>query len=97
MKKITLMILSLMFQLGARAAVNLSDYYSELSEGTFYLYNVTAKLFLTSNPTMSDSPSSGITLKELEDERYTLAPTSGGYLKIGVWGGQYLCSGNLWE
>lgn len=94
MKKITLMILSLMFQLGARAAVNLSDYYSELSEGTFYLYNVTAKLFLTSNPTMSDSPSSGITLKELEDERYTLAPTSGGYLKIGVWGGQYLWNNN---
>lgn len=90
MRKITLMILALMFQLGARAAVNLSDYYSGLSEGTFYLYNVTAEQFLTSAPAMSDSPSSEIKLTKLDDGRYTLAPTSGGYLKIGVWDSQYL-------
>ena len=69
-----------------------SDYYSEVSAGTYYLYNVEQTQFLVrlSNnfPGLSNAPAE-VTLTK-KGNGYTIMFSDGKYLKTGYWNNQYL-------
>lgn len=90
-----LLLFILLSTLKARATVEIpSDYFSDMTAGSFFLYNVTQQQFLTGSPAMSDTPAS-MTVAAVGGSTYSIAPASGGYLKMGLYGGQYLWN-NAW-
>lgn len=80
--------------MGAKAELIPASYYSEPAGGTFYLYNVTQQQFLTGSPAMSATPVA-MTLSVVDENKYSIAPTSGGFLKMGYHNNQYLWN-NAW-
>lgn len=71
-----------------------SNYFSEVTEGTFYLYNVNQNQFLVrlSNnfPGLSNSPAE-VTVKRVgTTSKFTIMFADGKYLKTGYWNNQYL-------
>ena len=94
-KELFLMFVTAMLSvMGAKAEVIPASYYSEPAGGTFYLYNVTQQQFLTGSPAMSATPVA-MTLSVVDENKYSIAPTSGGFLKMGYWNNQYLWN-NAW-
>lgn len=94
MKKFLLLLNALISVFVVKANVIPSAYYSEVAAGEFYLYNVTQQQFLTGSPAMSATPVA-MTLAVVDENKYSIAPTSGGFLKMGYWNNQYLWN-NSW-
>ena len=94
MKRFFLLLNALISVFAVKAEVIPSAYYSEVAAGVFYLYNVSQQQFLTGSPTMSATPVA-MTLAEVNENKFSIAPTSGGYLKMGYWNNQYLWN-NSW-
>jgi len=76
----------------AHADILSTDYYSEVSAGTFYLYNVKQGKFmerLSNNfPNLNTVPSEVKIAKQADG--YTIMFPDGKYLKTGYWNNQYL-------
>ena len=94
MKRFLLLLNALISVFVVKANVIPSAYYSEVAAGEFYLYNVTQQQFLTGSPAMSATPVA-MTLSVVDENKYSIAPTSGGFLKMGYWNNQYLWN-NSW-
>ena len=94
MKRFLLLLNALISVFVVKANVIPSAYYSEVAAGEFYLYNVTQQQFLTGSPAMSATPVA-MTLAVVDENKYSIAPTSGGFLKMGYWNNQYLWN-NSW-
>lgn len=93
-KTITLILTTLLAVMGVKADVIPSKYYSTVTAGTFYLYNVTRQQFLTGSPSMSSSPVA-LTLAVVDETKYSISPATDHYLKMGKSGSQYLWN-NSW-
>lgn len=93
-KTITLILTTLLAVMGVKAEVIPSKYYSTVTAGTFYLYNVTRQQFLTGSPSMSSSPVA-LTLAVVDETKYSISPATDHYLKMGKSGSQYLWN-NSW-
>lgn len=94
MKRFYLLLNALISVFVVKANVIPSAYYSEVAAGEFYLYNVTQQQFLTGSPAMSATPVA-MTLSVVDENKYSIAPTSGGFLKMGYYKNQYLWN-NAW-
>lgn len=71
-----------------------AKYRSEIpsDEGKYYLFDVLNQQFLnTTNCTLTDAPAASATITPSEN-RFLISGTTGKYLKIGVYKGQYLWS-----
>ena len=93
-KTITLILTTLLAVMGVKADVIPSKYYSTVTAGIFYLYNVTRQQFLTGSPSMSSSPVA-LTLAVVDETKYSISPATDHYLKMGKSGSQYLWN-NSW-
>lgn len=102
-KTITLILMALLVVVGAKADVIPSRYYSEVGEGTFYIYNVTVGKFLRTagvsenNYSLLDAPVA-VTLTAKGETTckggggYILSGNDNCFIKIGQYNGQWLWS-----
>ncbi len=92
MRRLTLLLLTALAVMTARADVLPSSYYSEPGAGTYYLYNVAQAKFLVrlSNnfPDLTSAPAEVKLTKK--GTGYTIMFSDGKYLKTGYWNNQYL-------
>lgn len=102
---LTLVFAVLLSVVGAKAEGIPSSYFSEVTSGDFYLYNVTQQQFLVrlSNnfPGLTNAPAEVRVTNN--GSAWTIMFTDGKYLKTGYWNNQYLwtdgtagLSENLW-
>lgn len=98
MKKIVFLmyVTAMLSTMGAKADVIPASYYSDVDEGSFYLYNVTQEMFLGMNGSGDPILGDAGTLMTLtaDGEAYKLSKAEGKDLKVGHWNGQLIwCNG----